>query len=324
MAGNRQYEAVTMFGLRIVDMRHLWVPSHEFKGQQTQKPNYFGSFITPKTQAHWSSEPIFSGVMAAFGKLLQGQLQHFAQNPNAVDWPIKDGDMPTAEGKSSDWAKGHWVLSASSGNSPSVEMVQAGGNLVKLQNKVGVKPGDFVIVGATAAVKQNDARGVKFYLNGVVFTAPGEEIVFANSVSGAELLNQAKAQGMTVQGFNQMGGMQGGGFGQPNNGYSLQPAQGGGFGGPGNMQAGFAQPQNQGGGFGGGQPQQGPFGQPNGHGNAGGFAQTQGGNAMQNGANPQNNGVGGGFASPSNGGFGGGPVNQGGGFGQSPANPFQR
>lgn len=201
MNAKRQYEPVTIFNARIVDMRHLWTPSTEFKGQQTQKPNYFAMFIVPKTQAHWSTEPIFGGAMAAFGKLLQGQLQWASQNPNQVVWPIVDGDMPSPEGKSSEFAKGHWLFSASTSNAPNVELAQAGGALVKLQNKVGVKSGDFVMCGVTAAVKQNDPRGVKFYLNAVVFTAPGEEIVFANSVSGAELMRMAEAQGLRVAGF---------------------------------------------------------------------------------------------------------------------------
>lgn len=234
MANQRQYESATIFNARIVDLRHLWTPSTEFRGQATQKPNYFSLFIVPKTQAHWSQEPVFASVMQAFGKLLQGTLQWAAQNPNAITWPIVDGDMPSPEGKSSEFAKGHWLFSASTGNAPNVELVQAGGALVKLQNKVGVKAGDFVMTGVTAAVKQNDPRGVKFYLNAVVFTAPGEEIVFANSVSGAELMRMAQAQGLQVAGFSGSPGFGGapGGFGAP---------QGGGFAPP-NGAPGFTPP----------------------------------------------------------------------------------
>ena len=157
-----------------------------------------GSWIVPKMQAHWSTEPVFAGVMQAFQKLLGGQLQNFAQNPNAVLWPIADGDMPSPTGKTSEFAKGHWLISASTGNPPNVELVQAGATApVKLHSRVGVKPGDYCMLGVTAAVKQNQANGVKFYLNACVFTHPGEEIVFANSVSGAELMRQAQAQGLS-------------------------------------------------------------------------------------------------------------------------------
>ncbi len=230
MATNRQYEAATIFNARCADMRHLWTPSTEFQGKPTQKPNYFSVFIVQKTQGHWSQEPVFGGVMTAINKLLAGQLQAFAQNVGAVQWPIMDGDMPSPQGKVSEFAKGHWIFSASSGNPPSVELVQSGGQLVKLQNRVGVKSGDYCTLGVTAAVKANQANGVKFYLNAVVFTAPGEEIVFANSVSGAELMAHAQQQGIQITGFAPSAG----GFSQPG---PTAPPMGGGFPGSG---GGFA------------------------------------------------------------------------------------
>jgi len=190
----RQYEAATVFNARIVDMRHLWTPSNTYKGQATQKPNYFAMFIVKKAAATWHTDPGLADITRALGKIYQ-------TNPHVVVWPIMDGDMPNAEGKSSEYAKGHWLFSASSGNAPNVEIVQAGGALAKLTNKINVKSGDYVMAGVTAAVKQNDPRGVKFYLNAVVFSGPGEEIVFANSVSGAELMQQAQRQGMHVAGF---------------------------------------------------------------------------------------------------------------------------
>ena len=135
--------------------------------------------------------------------------------------------MPSPEGKSSEFAKGHWLFSASSGNPPNVEIVQAGGVLTKLTNKVGVKSGDYVMAGVTAAVKQNDPRGVKLYLNAVVFSSPGEEIVFANSVSGAELMRMAEQQGLRPAGFSASpGGFGGqpGGFTPPAGGFAPTPA----------------------------------------------------------------------------------------------------
>lgn len=239
MAGQRQYEPATVFTCRNVDMRHLWSPSNEYLGKPTTKPNYFGMFITPKTQGHWSQEPVFAGVMGAFHKLLQGALQPYAQNVNSIQWPVVDGDLPSTTGKTSEFAKGHWMFSASSSNPPNVELAQAGGQLVKLQGRGGVKPGDYCMTGVTAAVKQTQANGVKFYLNAVVFTHPGEEIVFANSVSGAELMQQAQRQGLQVAGFSGAPG----GFG----------AAPGGF--PGGGQP-FGAPQ--------GAPQQQPFGAPQG------------------------------------------------------------
>ena len=239
----RQYEAATVFNARIADMRHLFVPSTVYKGQPTQKPNYFAMFLVKKTVAQWHAEPALAGIAAACGKIYQN-------NPHVLAWPVIDGDIPSPEGKSSEFAKGHWLFSASTSNPPNIEIVQAGGVLTKLTQKVGVKSGDYVMAGVTAAVKQNDPRGVKLYLNAVVFSGPGEEIVFANSVSGAELMRMAEQQGMRPAGF------------------SPPP---GGFGGPpvGTVPGGFAPPQ-QGQGAGGFTPPQ--FQPP-----AGGFAPTQGG-----------------------------------------------
>ena len=191
----RQYEAATVFNARIADMRHLFTPSTVYKGQPTQKPNYFAMFLVKKTVAQWFQEPALAGIAAACGKIYQ-------TNPHILAWPVVDGDVPSPEGKSSEFAKGHWIFSASSGNPPNVEIVQAGGVLTKLTNKVGVKSGDYVMAGVTAAVKQNDPRGVKLYLNAVVFSSPGEEIVFANSVSGAELMRMAEQQGLRPAGFS--------------------------------------------------------------------------------------------------------------------------
>ena len=196
MATQRHYEATTAFNVRIVDMRHLWVPSTEYKGKKQDMASYFASFITPKTRAAWHEEPVLAGISAACGKLYQA-------SPGLINWPITDGDLPNAEGKQSEWAKGHWMFSASTyNNPPNVEIVQAGGALAKLTAKIGVKSGDYCMVGVTASPKADSSRGVKLFLNAVVFTGPGEEIVFANSVSGAELMAAAQAQGLQVSGFS--------------------------------------------------------------------------------------------------------------------------
>lgn len=251
----RQYEQFTLFNVRIVDMRHLWVPSDTYKGQKQQKANYFAGFIVQKTQAQWHLEPALAGLVQALGRLYQN-------NPQIVDWRIEDGDTPNAEGKSSEFAKGHWLFNASSSRPVNVELVQAGGQLVKLANKVGVKSGDYCMVGGSVAVSGQNNRAAKVYLNAVVFSSPGEEIVFANSVSGAELMQQAQKQGLQVAGFS----------GSP------------GFGG---APGGFAPPQ--------GAPGFGSHGNPN----PGGFAPTQGNPAGAPFASPPNGGGGNGFASPS-------------------------
>lgn len=250
----RQYEAFTLFNVRIVDMRHLWTPSDTYKGQKQQKANYFAGFIVRKTQAQWVNEPALAGLVQALGKLYQN-------NPQIVDWRIEDGDTPNAEGKSSEFAKGHWLFNGSSGNPINVEVAQPGGVVVKIPNRVGVKPGDHCLIGGTVAVSGQNNRAAKIYLNAVVFSAPGEEIVFANSVSGAELMQQAQKQGLQVAGFAPSpGGFAGGGFqpqqqpggafpGQSGGGFPGAPAQpfagsGGTVFAPQTAPGGFAQPPN--------------------------------------------------------------------------------
>lgn len=210
----RQYEPFTLFNVRITDMRNLWTPSDTYKGQKQQKPSYFAGFIVQKTQPQWHSEPGLAGLVGALTKL-------HANNPQIVDWRIQDGDVPSADGKSSEFAKGHWMFNASSGNPVNVEIVQAGGALTKLPNKTGVKSGDYCMIAGTAAVSGQNNRAAKLYLNSVVFSAPGEEIVFANSASGAELVAAAQAQGLRPVGFASGGGFGagfGGGFAQPQGG----------------------------------------------------------------------------------------------------------
>lgn len=223
MADKRQYEPWTVFNARIVDLRHLWEPSREFKGKPTEKPNWFSAFIVPKTVGNWMQEPALAGITEACRKIWNNA-QHVSR------WPVSDGDLPNAEGKQSDWAKGHWVFGGSTGNAPNVELAQPGGTLVKLTNKatmlpggatMQVKAGDFVVVGGTCAIAQNEANRVKSYLNAVVFSAPGTEIVFAGQVTGAELMRSAQAQGMPVAGYAAPAGGFGGapqgapGFGAP-------------------------------------------------------------------------------------------------------------
>lgn len=244
---NRQYEAWTLFNVRIVDMRHLWNPSTEYKGKPQDKPNYFASFITPKTQAQWHLEPALAGLVQALGKL-------HANNPQLSDFRIDDGDLPSADGKSSEFAKGHWLIGGSSGNPIGVEIVQAGAAPAKLTSRVGVKPGDFCVIGGSSAVSQQNNRNAKHYLNAVVFSGPGEEIVFANSVSGAELMAQAEAQGFKPTGFSASPG----GFAAPQ-GQGASP-----FGGPGPQGQGSFNPAAGGftppGGFAPNAAPRGPFG----------------------------------------------------------------
>jgi predicted RecA/RadA family phage recombinase len=129
-----------------------------------------------------------------------------------------------------------------SSTTPIEVSINQGGVIVPLKAPVDVKSGDHVMVSTSIAVSAQNPRGVKCYINKVVFMGPGEEIVMGSSVSTAEMMAKAKEQGMNVTGFS--GGVapqQGFGMGQP------APFPGNG------SQTGFApppvQPPQQGGGF---------------------------------------------------------------------------
>jgi hypothetical protein len=215
----RIHKQATIFNARIVSMRNLWEPSREYMGKPAEKPNYLASFIVPKTRTNWYEEAQFAGLVQASQELYAAAMSHipFAQ----ISWPIRDGDVAEPGKTPAEWARGHWYLTGSSSSPIETNIVQ-GGVPVKISNRAGVKPGDFVAAGIAIAVNSNDQRRVKCYINSVLFMASGEEIAIGNSVSAAELMAQAKAQGLNVTGF---GGQSAGllpqvGFGAPQAGFT--------------------------------------------------------------------------------------------------------
>jgi hypothetical protein len=258
MNAPRIYKQATIFNGRATGMRNLWEPSTTYKGKPQEKPNYLFSFIVPKTRGHWSEEAQFAGFAAAAQELYQQALAHIPF-PQIV-WPVKDGDLPPERGKPPiEWCRGHWFLTGSSSSPIETNIVQAGVP-VKIMNRTVVKPGDFCAVGVALAVNSNTPNAVKVYVNSVLFTAPSEEIAVGNNISGAELMSQAKAQGLNVTGF-----------GAPQSGFTSQSLQPG-FGA--NLQGALSAPMGQPNGFGGApaplQPPQGQFTTP------GGFEAPQG------------------------------------------------
>lgn len=209
----RVYKPAAIYDSRIIGMRNLWEPSREYMGRPTEKPNYLASIIIKKTRAAWWEEPGLANFTQACNDLYGAALSHIPFNQ--VTWPLKDGDVPDLGRPSPEWRKGHWLLTGSSTSPIEVSIVQ-GGVPIPLRNRAGVKTGDYVMVATALAVKANDPRGVKCYINKVVFTAEGEEIVVGTGgISAAELMEQAKAQGMNVTGFGGGGAPAQQGFGQP-------------------------------------------------------------------------------------------------------------
>lgn len=226
MTAKRLYVNYSLFNMRAYNLKNLWEPSLEYKGQPSKKPNYLCGVLVAKTRGHWSEEPVFAPLMQAMMQVHQATMSNL---PYAnVGWPIRDGDMPAPGQDAAEWAKGCWMMTGSSDRPINVDIAAAGGTCQKLAARVGVKPGDYCIIGGAVAQSGQTPSNIKLYINNVVFTHPGEEIAVGNSVSGTELIATAKQQGLNVVGFQS-----GGGFGQQQQPASTfgQQQQPGGFGG---------------------------------------------------------------------------------------------
>lgn len=206
----RIYKQSAIYDARAAGIRNLWEPSREYMGKPTEKPNYLATVVVKKTRANWFEEPALAAFVQSCQELYSAAMSGipFPQ----INWPIKDGDVDELGRAPAEWRKGHWILTGSSTSPIEVFIVQ-GGVPVPLKARIDVKPGDHVMVTTAIAVKANDIRGVKCYINKVVFTGPGEEIVIGNSTSATEMMAAAKAQGMNVTGFGSGAPQQGFGFG---------------------------------------------------------------------------------------------------------------
>jgi hypothetical protein len=231
----RTYKNFSIFQARIADMRNLFEPSREFRGQPSLKPNYYIQAVIAKTKPNWFEEPLLTAFTRACQSVYETDMKSipFAM----VDWPIKDGDA-LAPGRTTiaEWRKGQWFLTASSQNKVIVKKI-VDGQAEELPAPLGVKTGDYIGIGGAVSVKANDPRGIKAFLNTVMFMGEGEEISVGSSASVMDLMADAKAQGMNVTGFTSTQT----GFGSPTPPWPTAPAP---------VQP-LQQPQPNGGGFGG-------------------------------------------------------------------------
>lgn len=211
----RVYKQSAIYDCRAASMRNLFEPSTEYQGKRMEKPNYLITVVIKKTRANWYEEPALASFASSCNELYTAALSHFPFQQ--VIWPIKDGDQPDIMGKTSEWRTGNWILNGSS-TTPIEVFINQGGVPVPLRNRAGVKPGDYVSVTTSIAVKVGDPRGVKCYINKVIFMAEGEEIMIGSGTTSAnELMAAAKAQGLNVTGF--------GGGGAPQQGFAQSLAQ---------------------------------------------------------------------------------------------------
>lgn len=280
---------VMLFDVRTIYTQRLWEPeTKDVKGNPMETPQYSLTVIVPKTRANWAEEPALQTLGQAMHQVYQQQMAPAGIQMQYVEWGVKDGDRPNTKGKIPEWGKGHWVVRIGSGFKPTVSAIVNGSEVELPAHTIGGRKlfgdGDRAIVSVGVTVSGANPSRIKLYLGTTVFSAKDEAIQLGGGVSAAEMIAQAKAQGVNVQGiagpavgqqfggasFGQQGGQQFGG----------NPAMGGGF------AAGPGAGQQAGGGF-------------NPAGNAGGFGGAQAGNA--GGFNPAGNAGGSTFARNFNG-----------------------
>ena len=175
----RETIAITLFNGQIVYSRRLFEPeTKDMAGKPLDTPSYSCNVRFPKTKAHWWEEPALAPFMDAVKVIHAREMS--GVNPAALELPIKDGDRPNRQGKTPDWAKGHWFIRASSGFAPKVEQL-VNGQPSEIQSlSIGGRrlwgDGDFVAVAVSIAKRMNDNIGIRAYLNGVLFTGKGAEL----------------------------------------------------------------------------------------------------------------------------------------------------
>ena len=237
---NRELIPILLFNAQAVFSNRLFDPeTKDLGGKLLDKPSFSVNLRFPKTKANWTEEPALRSFVEACKTIY---LREMAGMPaNRVEFPIKDGDIPNNKGKTPDWAKGHWVIRASSTYKPTVEQMVSGVKTELPSLSMGAKKiwhdGDYVAAALSIAKRLNDNIGIRCYLNSILFTGKGEEIATGGgaSVDWNAALEDAKAQGIHVNqdapaagGFNP--GFQAGpgpqGF---NPGFQPAPGPSGGF-----------------------------------------------------------------------------------------------
>jgi Protein of unknown function (DUF2815) len=282
MSTTRELTSLYLYNAQALFIDRLFDPeTKDFAGKPLDKPSYSVLMRFPKTMPNWYDEPQLQAFRETCRKVMDRDL---AGVPfQYVEFPIKDGDKPNKQGKTPDWAVGHWTIRASTTFIPLVEQMVDGVQTQIASFTMGGrklwKNGDFCCVEVNMGKRLNDNVGIRCYLKGVIFTCPGAEV----SVGGGappdwkNAFAQADAQGIKIKtggGFNPGDGFPGGQQG----GFNPGAAPGGFNPGQQGAQGGFNPGAAPGGFPGGQQGAQGGFNPGPGPGAASGsFGQQQGG-----------------------------------------------
>lgn len=199
----RETISVTLFNGQIVYSKRLFEPeTKDMAGKPLDNPSYSCNIRFPKTKPNWWEEPALAPFFEACRTI---HAREMASVPaNMLEIPLKDGDRPNKQGKTPDWAKGHWFIRASTSYQPKVEQLVNGAPSEIQSLTMGGRrlwgDGDYVAVALGVAKRMNDNIGIRAYLNSVLFTGKGAELsTGAGNVDWGAALEMAKQQGVPIQ-----------------------------------------------------------------------------------------------------------------------------
>ena len=200
---SRELVNIFLFNGTAVFAQRLFEPeTKDFAGKPLEKPSYSLNIRYPKTKANWYEEPALKPFVDACKVVMSRDMSGIPFQ--RIEFPIKDGDIPNKNGKTPEWAKGHWYLRASSTFQPKVEQIVGGAQSELPALQMGGRKlwhdGDYVSVALAIAKRMNDNVGIRCYLNSVLFTGKGVELSTGGSgVDWASAMEMAKEQGIDIK-----------------------------------------------------------------------------------------------------------------------------
>ena len=199
-----------LFNVRLVSIRSLWTPETMFRREKLQTPQYKVTIIVKKSHANWYEEPEFAPIIDACKQVHAAEMAHI--NPQALKWPVRDGDALNSEGKVVEWSKGFWTVILSSNSAPEVGCFVDGVPLPLPSPDINGRrlweDGDRAIVDISVTKNANNPVAFKLYVNSVAFNAKDERIsVGVPRASLSEMAADAQARGISVVGIHGMPGM---------------------------------------------------------------------------------------------------------------------
>lgn len=142
---------------------------------EKQKHEFVG--LIPKLNADATQCPNYKLFSDLAMQAITACADFGGQWPAGGQWPIKDGDQKRDKYP---WQAGHWVIKFSSNFPPRVALMQNGQPVEIPARRVGTqelyKSGDFGVAATHAFTFDNQSKGVKFNIDGVVFVGAGEAI----------------------------------------------------------------------------------------------------------------------------------------------------